>query len=284
MTLTKIRFVTDSTCDLPLDIVQKYDIRVIPTFINYGDQSIPDDGVALSRADFYRELPTRTPFPKTSAIAPGQAEEVITQAFEGADHLFLISVASKLSAVYNIMRLAAQKLPQERISLIDSKSVTMGLGFQVLAGAEAAAATGDVAQVRAAIESTRERARVYAALETMEFLRRSGRIGWAAAGIGALLQIKPILDVYDGEVNSGSKVRTFGRALDELVNVVHKQAPLERMAMLFINDLDVAERLRDRLSDVAPPNTFIASVTPTIGVHVGTGGVGVVTVSKSGSP
>ncbi len=282
--MTKIRFVTDSTCDLPAEIVQQYDIRVIPTFVNYGDLSIPDDGVALDRAVFYRDLPTRTPFPKTAAIAPGDAEKIITEAFDGADHLFLISVASKLSAVYNIMRLAAQKLPQERITLIDSRSVTMGLGFQVLAGAEAAAATGDVAQVRAAIESTRKRAWVYAALDTMEFLRRSGRVGWAAAGIGALLQIKPILEVYDGEVKSGSKVRTFGRALDELIRLVHEQAPLERMSMLYINDLEVAQQLRERLSDVAPPNTLIASVTPTIGVHVGTGGVGVVTVSKSGSP
>ncbi|MEP7292578.1 MAG: DegV family protein [Chloroflexota bacterium] len=283
MSSKKIRFVTDSTCDLPAEIIQQYGISVIPTFVNYGDLSIPDDGVAMSRAEFYRELPTRNPFPKTSAIAPAQAEEVIARTFADADHLFLISVASKLSAVYNIMRLAAAKLPAERVTLIDSRSVTMGLGFQVLAGAETAAATGDVEQVRAAVESTRDRAHVYAALETMEFLRRSGRIGWAAAGIGALLQIKPILDVFDGEVRSGSKVRTFGRALDELVRVVHERAPLERMAMLYINDFEVAERLRDRLSDVAPPNTFIASVTPTIGSHVGTGGVGVVTVSKSGS-
>ena len=284
MTSKKIRFVTDSTCDLPAEIVQKYNIGVIPTFVNYGDLSIPDDGVALVREDFYRALPTRTPFPQTSAVSPADAERIINEKFADADHLFVISVASKLSAVYNIMRLALQKLPSERVTLIDSKSVTMGLGFQVLAGAEAAEAGGDVEQVRAAIESVRDRAWVYAALDTMEFLRRSGRVGWAAAGIGALLQIKPILEVFDGEVKSGSKVRTFGRALDELVKLVNEQAPLERMAMLYINDLDVAEKLRDRLSNVAPPNTIIASVTPTIGVHVGTGGVGVVTVRKSGSP
>jgi DegV family protein with EDD domain len=182
------------------------------------------------------------------------------------------------------MRLAASKLPQDRITLIDSKSVTMGLGFQVLAGAETAEATGDVEQVRVAVESTRDRAHVYAALETMEFLKRSGRISWAAAGIGALLHINPMLHVYGGEVLSGKRVRTFGRALDELVELTHQQAPLERMALLYISDYADAEKLRDRLSDVAPENTLIVSVTPTIGVHVGTGGVGVVTVSKSGSP
>lgn len=283
MTFKKIRFVTDSTCDLPAEIVQKYNIAVLPTFVNYGDLSLADDGVQLIREDFYRELPARTPFPKTSAISPATAEEVIQRTFADADHMFLVAVASKLSAVYNIMRLAAAKLPQDRVTLIDSKSVTMGLGFQVLAGAEAAEATGDVEKVRAAIESTRDRAHVYAALETLEFLKRSGRISWAAAGIGALLHINPMLHVFDGEVQSGKRVRTFARALDELVELAHQQAPLERMALLYISDYDYAVKLKERLSDIAPPHTLIASVTPTIGVHIGTGGVGVVTVSKSGS-
>lgn len=283
MTFKKIRFVTDSTCDLPAEIVQKYNIAVLPTYINYGDESLADDGVELVREDFYRELPTRSPFPKTSAISPATAEEVIQRTFADADHLFLVAVASKLSAVYNIMRLAAAKLPQDRVTLIDSKSVTMGLGFQVLAGAEAAEATSDMDKVRAAIESTRDRAHVYAALETMEFLKRSGRISWAAAGIGALLHINPMLHVFDGEVMSGKRVRTFARALDELVELAHQQAPLERMALLYISDYEYAGKLRERLSDIAPPNTLIVSVTPTIGVHIGTGGVGVVTVSKPGS-
>ena len=283
MTSKKIRFVTDSTSDIPADLVQKYGIGVIPTFVNYGDKSLSDNGVELIREDFYRQLPSLNPFPTTSAMPPALAEEIIMRTFADADHLFLISVASKLSGVYNIMRLSASKLPPERVTLIDSKSVTLGLGFQVLAGAETAEATGDVDQVKAAVESVRDRAHVYAALETMEFLRRSGRVGWAAAGIGALLQIKPLLEVYDGDVKSGNRVRTFGRAVEELIRLTHEQSPLERLAILYISDRSDAEKLRDRLSDIAPADTLIVSVTPTIGVHVGTGGVGVVTVSKSGS-
>jgi DegV family protein with EDD domain len=280
MTIKKIRFVTDSTCDLPPDIVQKYGIGVIPTFVNYGDKSIADDGLELVRAQFYRDLPHMSPFPTTSAMPPALAEQIIHRTFEDSDHLFLISVASKLSGVYNIMRLCATKLPPERYTLIDSKSVTLGLGFQVLAGAEAAEKTGDVEQVKAAVEHVRERARVYAALETMEFLRRSGRVGWAAASIGALLQIKPMLEVFDGDVKSGSRVRTFGRAVEELIKIAHERAPLERFAVLYISDHAEAEKLRERLADIAPPDTLVVSVTPTIGVHVGTGGLGLVTVSK----
>jgi DegV family protein with EDD domain len=114
----------------------------------------------------------------------------------------------------------------------------------------------------------------------MEFLRRSGRVGWAAASIGALLQIKPMLEVYDGEVKSGSRVRTFGRAVEELIKIAHENAPLERFAVLYISDHVEAEKLRERLADIAPPDTLVVSVTPTIGVHVGTGGLGLVTVSK----
>ncbi len=281
MTFKKIRFVTDSTCDLPADIIQKYSIGVIPTFVNYGDKSVADDGLELIREEFYRNLPNMNPFPTTSAMPPALAEGTIMDTFADCDHLFLISVASKLSGVYNIMRLCATKLPPERVTLMDSKSVTLGLGFQVLAGAETAAKTGDVAQVKAAVESVRSRARVYAALETMEFLRRSGRVGWAAASLGALLQIKPLLEVFDGDVKSGSRVRTFGRAVEELIKIAHENAPLERLAVLYISDQADAEKLRERLNDVAPPDTWVVSVTPTIGSHVGTGGLGIVTVSKA---
>lgn len=281
MTFQKIRFVTDSTCDLPEEIVQKYGIGVVPSFINYGDQSHADNGMDLIREEFYRQLPHFNPLPTTSAMPPALAEEVIMRTFADADHLFLITVASKLSGVYNVMRLCATKLPPERYTLLDSRSVTLGLGFQVLAGAEAAEATGDIAQVQAAIEHVREKAHVYAALETMEFLRRSGRVGWAAAGIGALLQIKPLIEVYDGDVTSVSRVRTFGRAIEELIRIAHQHAPLERLAVLYISDKDEAVALRERLADIAPADTIIVSVTPTIGVHVGTGGLGVVTVTGS---
>jgi DegV family protein with EDD domain len=281
MTPEKIRFVTDSTCDIPHDLIEKYEIGVIPTFINYADQSIADDGLDLTREDFYRRLPSMNPFPTTSAMPPALADEIIRRKFDECDHLFLISVASKLSGVYNIMRLSASKLPQDRVTLIDSRSVTLGLGFQVLAGMETAEATGDPAQVKAAVEHVRDRARVYAALETMEFLRRSGRVGWAAAGIGALLQIKPILEVYDGEVRSASRVRTFGRAVEELVHLAQAQAPLQRLAILYLTDHAAAEKLRDRVAEFAPPSdVLIVSVTPTIGSHVGTGGLGLVTVSQ----
>lgn len=280
MAAQKIRFLTDSTCDLPAEIVAKHGISVVPCYVNYGGNSYAD-GVDITREEYYRQLPTMTEFPTTAAMPPTMVEQAMDEALADADHLFAIAVASKLSGVYNTMRLAAQKYPPERITVIDSQNVSMALGFQVLVGAETAEATGDVDEVKDAVLRVREKARLFAALETMEYLRRSGRVGWAAASIGALLQIKPMLGVHDGEVKSVGRVRTFGRALDELIRLVHEQAPLDRMAVLYIADRAGGEKLRDRLSDIAPPETLIVSVTPTIGSHVGTGGLGVVTVSSS---
>lgn len=281
MSFKKIRFVTDSTCDIPPHILDKYDIAVVPTFINYANNSYADDGKQLVREEYYQRLPSLRPHPTTSAMPPGLAEEVITQQFEGADHLIIVCVSSKLSGVYNAMRLGASKLPQDRVSVIDSASVTMGMGWQVIMGAEVAEATGDVQQVLQTIERVRAISRVYAALDTLEFLHRSGRVGWAAAGIGTLLQIKPIIAVVDGEVKSVSRVRTFSRALEEIIRLTHEESPLDRLAILYASDLDAAHDLRDRLNDIAPTDTMICSITPTIGTHIGPGGLGVATISQS---
>ena len=280
MAFKKIRFLTDSTCDLPPEIVARYEIGIVPSYVNYGGQSYAD-GIDISRDDFYRQLPSMTEFPTTSAMPPALVEAKMGEALADADHLFAITVASKLSGIYNTMRLAAQKFPPERITVIDSESVSLRLGFQVLIGAEVAEATGDVDQVQDAIARVRAHTHLYAALETMEFLRRSGRIGWASASIGALLQIKPLFCVDEGEVKPISRIRTFGRAVDELIRLAHADAPLDRLAILYIADRGGAEKLHDRLADIAPPDTLIASVTPTIGSHVGTGGLGVVTVSSA---
>ncbi len=280
MAFKKIRFLTDSTCDLPAELVAKHEIGIVPSFVNYGGQSYAD-GIDITRDEFYRQLPLMSEFPTTSAMPPAIVEEAMAKALTDADHLFAITVASKLSGIYNTMRLAALKFPPERVTVIDSESVSLRLGFQVLIGAEVAAETGDVEQVQSAIRRVRAHTELYAALETMEFLRRSGRVGWAAASIGALLQIKPLFCVRDGEVKPISRIRTFGRAVDELIRLAHLSAPLDRMAIIYIADRSGAEDLRDRLADIAPPDTFIASVTPTIGSHVGTGGLGVVTVSSA---
>ncbi len=277
----KIRVICDSTCDIPSDLLSKHHIRVVPCFVNYDGNSFADDGVQLKREEYYRQLPHIRPVPKTSAFPPGLVEPVVEEALKEADHVVILSVPAKLSGVYNAFRLGSSNFPQEKITLIDSGQVAMGLGWQVIIAAETAEATGDVAAVKDAVQRVRNNQRLYAALDTLEYLRHSGRVGWASASLGSLLQIKPILDVREGEVKSHSRVRTFKRAFEELVKLAHEQAPLDRLAVMHADNAKGAQELKDALKDIAPSDTLIVNITPTIGTHIGPGGLGFASVSKS---
>jgi DegV family protein with EDD domain len=276
----RIRFVTDSTADLPPDIVNQWNIGVVPAFVNYGGNSYADDGVELRRGDYYAQMAEMPELPTTAAPSAGIAARVINETFEDADHLFILTLPAKLSGIYNAMRLGASELPPQRVTLIDSGQVSIALGWQVIVGVEVAEETGDVQKVKEAIRRVRAHQGLFATLNTMEYLRRSGRVGWAAASIGELLQIKPILKVVDGEVISIARVRTFGRAIQKLESLTREMAPLDRAAIAHANNLDAAHDLRDRLADILPEDTPIMLVNPALGTHTGPGVIGIAPLSK----
>ncbi len=277
----RIKFVTDSTCDIPPELVEHWNITVVPCYVNHAGKSYADDGVELVREDFYDRLPTLDPSPTTAAPPPAMTESLIKAAFQDADHLIIICVPAKLSAVYNSMRLGMADLPPDRVTLIDSGQTSMGLGWQVLAGVEVAAQTGDVAQVVEAINRVRAHQRVYAAIATMEFLRRSGRVSALVASLGTLLQIKPIISVEEGDILAPARVRTFKAATEKLVELIRAQTPLDRLAILHTNNLEGAEEVRKALGDAAPPDSLIVRVNPTVGVHIGPGCVGAATLNTN---
>jgi DegV family protein with EDD domain len=277
----KIRIVTDSTCDVPQEIIDRLKIGVVPCFVNYGGNSYADDGVQLKRDEYYKAMPTIRPVPKTSAFPPGMVEPVLAEALQEADHVVIIAVSSKLSGIYNAFRLGAGSVAADKVTLVDSGQVAMGLGWQVIIAAETAEATGSVEAVTDAIQRVRAHQRLYAALDTLEYLKHSGRVSWAQAGIGSLLQIKPILDVREGEVKSHARVRTFKRAFDELITLAREQAPLDRLAIMHADNASGARELRDALKDIAPPDTITVNIAPAIGTHIGPGGLGFSSVSKA---
>jgi DegV family protein with EDD domain len=281
MAFKKIKFITDSTCDIPRNLVEKWGITVIPVFVNIGDKSYADDGIELVREDYYERLPTMNPLPTTSAPSPGLTAQHIEKAFDGADHLVIVTIPLKLSATYDAMRLGANNIPPECVTLIDSGTTTMTMGYQVLLGAEVAAETGDVEQVKAAIARVRANQKLVALINTLENLRRSGRVNFAAAGLGALLQIKPIITLDDGVVSTIARVRTISRAKDELVRLAREQAPLDRLALLHTNYLEGVEWMREQLADILPEETLVINVTTAIGTHVGPQCLGFVTVNKN---
>ena len=206
---------------------------------------------------------------------------MIETAFADADHLVIITAPAKLSAIYESMRLGAADLPPDRVTLIDSGTVTMRLGYQVWLGAEAAKETGDLDHVLQVIKRVREYSTFGVMIGSLDNLRRSGRINFAAAGLGTLLQIKPLITIDKGEITVVSRVRTAKRARQELVNMLREQAPLDRLALLHTNSLEEVEWMREQIADIAPAEIDIINATPTLGTHVGAQSLGFVALNEN---
>lgn len=277
MASKKIRIVTDSAGDLTPEIIDRWNINVIPCYVNYGGQSFADDGVELDRAAYYKALPEMGEFPTTAAPPPALAEEILQEAIEGYDHVIAIHVAGKLSATVNNVRLAAQSLG-DRVTVVDSDSVSVGLGIQALVAAEQAAAGNSAEEIIDAVDRVRQKHKLYAAFATMEYLRRSGRVSNLVAAVGSLLQIKPIVDVHDGMVDPAFRVRTFSKAISKLEELVLEQAPLERLIVIHIQNMEGALEFQESLNAIAPTDTSIMEIGPTVGTHIGPGSVGALTL------
>lgn len=281
MASLKISFVSDSVCDLPPALIEKWNISIVPIFVNFGNQSLADDSHELDRAEFARTVLEINPPPTTAAPPPIYAERAIGKALESADHVIAIVAPARYSGVFNAFRLGAQAFPAERVTLIDGGQISMGTGFQVLYGAEAAAATGSLKDTLDVIERVRRNTVVYAAGATLDQLRRSGRVGWAAANIGALLQIKPVIRVYDGVIEAADRVRTFKRALDRVAELAAQHAPFDRAALLHLHADAALDELGDRMKDILPDDTLRLPAGVALSVHLGPGAVGVAGVSQA---
>jgi DegV family protein with EDD domain len=277
-----IRIVTDSTCDLPESVVQEYQITVIPLYINVGDQSYLD-GVDLSRREFYTRLPS-FPVPPTTAV-PGLdtfANTYRDLAAKGATEILSLHISPTLSGMLEVAQAAAREVEEVPVTVLDSRQLSLGLGFAVLAAAQAAAEGRSMADILALLEDQIPRTYVFAALDTMEYLRRSGRVSHLVANIGNLLRIKPLLKMNNG-VASSERVRTQKRAYQRLIQLVRDLGPLEQLALVHTNAADKAEALRVQakqlFAHIAHP--LSVDVTPVLGVHLGPGVVGFACVAAA---
>jgi DegV family protein with EDD domain len=276
----RVKLVVDSTGDIPAEWLNRWDISVIPAYVNFEDKSFADDGVSLSREEFYRRLAASRSLPRTSAPPPGVAQDILRKQLEKAEHVVAFTVASQFSGIYNTVQLAAQNVDPQRITVYNSGTLAMSLGWLVIAAAEAAEQGADVKEVLDVVEKTRKRTHLWAAIDTLEYLRRSGRINPVIASLGTLLQIKPIIDVKDGAVTIVQRVRTMSKAVQALIDTVRRNAPIERIALLHTNYRKGAEDLKVQLADILPAESIIVEATPVIGTHVGPGCVGVALVQK----
>jgi DegV family protein with EDD domain len=274
-----VAIVTDSTCDIPPALAQKRSIHIVPNLVVIDGQSY-EDGAQFSREDFYRNLPLMKTPPTTAAQAWGVYAELYRELLaKGHEAVFSVHASRNLTAIYNVAVAGAQEFG-ERVRVVDGETLSLGLGFQALAAAEQAAGGAGLDALDALAADVRRRQRVFAMLDTLEYVRRSGRVSWARARLGNLLQVKPFVQVVDnGTVHNMGESRTRKKGILHLFELLERLGPLERLAILHTN---AEADARHFLSELAspPPDTLIVNVTTVIGAHVGPNGLGFAAVVK----
>ncbi|HUH97650.1 MAG TPA: DegV family protein [Anaerolineales bacterium] len=277
----KLGIVTDSTCDLPADLIEQHQLEVVPAILILEGEAYAD-GPGISRSDFYKRLPEFKTPPTTAAPSIGEFAGRYQRLLDcGCDHIISIHAASRLTSLFSTAGQAAQEFP-DQVTIVDSLSLSLGLGFQVLAAAESAGE--GLAAALAAIEATRKHLRVFAALDTMEYLRRSGRLPGPIAFLGSLLNIKPIIALEAGEVKAVRAVRTTRQANTRMMDFLQGAGNLERLAILHTGAEARARaflnQLMNEISRSLPHEIMLVNVTTVIGAHLGPGGLGFAAVRK----
>ena len=277
-----IRIVTDSTCDLPAEIISQLGIHVIPLYINVGNQGYLD-GIDITREEFYTRLPSFTSHPSTAV--PSMERFIVaynTLADEGADEVLSIHISKSLSGTVDIARAAAQETTSTHVTVLDSGQLSLGTGFLVETAAKMAAAGNTMNEILSVLEDQGKRTHVFAALDTLEYLKRSGRMNKYLAGIASFLQIKPILTMNDGKPGS-ERVRTRSRAIKRVLEMLTEAGPLERVAMVHshASNESLAE-LRAMAAHLLPTGPIITEdITPVLGAHLGPGALGFALVQSA---
>jgi DegV family protein with EDD domain len=276
-----VRVVSDTACDLPGDLADELGILLVPLHIRFGTTELLDRE-ELSIKDFWSRCASSDQLPETAAPSPGAFSAAFEAlAAQGADGIVCVTLSSKLSATHEAAAQAARNFGQELpVEVLDSYSVTLGEGLVVLAAAEVAAAGGEVAEVVAAATSARDRLSVFGAIDTLDNLRKGGRIGGAAAALGTVLSIKPVIEVRNGVVEQESRQRTRAKSLRYLVDKVRSAGPLERLAVINADATDFAGFL-ELVQDVGSRRPrLVGDIGPVIGTHAGRGAIGLAWVRE----
>jgi len=271
-----VRIVTDSTADLPLQFAHELGIAVVPLSVIFGDE-VFREGIDISHDLFYDKMAHGKVMPTTSAPSVGEFLEAYEPLLKESDEIVSLHLSSKLSATYNNACQAAQILADRgaRIEVIDTRVVSLGMTFAVLAAARAAREGSDLDQIRAVVERTIGRIRIYFVLDTLEYLRRGGRIGRGRAFLGAMLRVKPLLSLRDGEVHPEERVRTKAMAMERLYQIATSCHNVQEVALGYSTNPQDAHGLKVRLAAALPhANILVTRVGPVIGAHGGPGVLG----------
>jgi DegV family protein with EDD domain len=270
-----IRVVTDSSCDLPPSLIDALRIEIVPLTIRFGDEELVDRE-ELSADEFWRRLEHSKLLPETAAPSAGAFEARFRDLLaRGATGIVCINLSSRLSATMQAAQVAAAAVSRDiAVQVIDSQSVSMGLGNLCLTAARRAADGDSLESIVNEVVNRRDRTKLFATLDTLEFLKRGGRVGNARALLGTVLSIKPVVEIQEGVVEEAGKVRTRSKALKLLAQKA-AEGKIEHLAVLHGNAPDVDELL-ELLEPVFPRDDIITGIVgPVIGTHAGPRVIGV---------
>jgi DegV family protein with EDD domain len=282
-----VAVVTDSTAYLPAELVDRYGIEVVALYVVLAGHS-GREGEDIEPEDVARALSSRGQQVSTSRPTPGDFVAAYRRRLDaGADRIVSVHLSAELSGTWDAARLAAAQVGEHLVTVIDSRAAAMGTGFAVLAAARAAARGAEAEQVIEAARATAAGTRTFFVVDTLEHLRRGGRIGSAAAVLGSALAVKPVLHVVDGRVVPLEKVRTAGRALNRLVQRAVEAAGEDpvSVAVHHLSSPERAERLAGDLRQRLPALTelYVSELGAAVGAHVGPGAVGIVVAPRVGA-
>ncbi|MBM3153288.1 MAG: DegV family protein [Chloroflexi bacterium] len=277
--MSKLAIVTDSTAYIPENQLKEFNITVTPQVLIWGEETFKD-GVDILPEEFYRRLATAKVMPTTSQVSIMTMKETFEKLVEKGYDVLGIFISSKLSGTIQSAMQAIEMLPKvkDKIAIVDSESTAMAMGFQVLAVARAAKDGAGLADSRKLAEKAKSHTGVLFVVDTLEFLHRGGRIGGAQKFLGTALNIKPILELREGRVESIEKVRTKAKAYDRVIELLAEniagRSPV-RLATLHANaEADAKTLLEKAAAEIKPVETVFAGVSPVIGTHAGPGTVG----------
>ncbi len=270
-----VRIVTDSACDLPQSIIDQYGITVVPLTIRFGDTDFIDRE-DFGPKEFWAKCAASPVLPETAAPSPGQFETAYRSLqAAGATGIVVVSLSSALSATMQSAEIAARAVASDLpVRVVDSRSVSMGQGIIARSCAQAAAAGANLDEVEAKGRDLAGRVHVYGALDTLENLKKGGRIGGAKAMIASALAIKPIIDVRDGKVEEGGRQRTRSKALAFLLQKVKEHGNITDLAVLHAECADI-DAFIAQLREVYSGSIEVGDIGAVIGTHAGRGTIGV---------
>jgi DegV family protein with EDD domain len=275
-----VKIVTDSTADIPRELAQEHDIRVVPAIVNFGLESFRE-GVDISTSEFFARLVASPTLPTTSQPSVGEFMEAYAEAGRSGEPVLGIHLGSTFSGLFSAAQLASESMPERNVTVYDSGLLSMGLGLMVIEAAKAARKGARLEQLIRLLDSMKPRTRVIAVLDTLEYLRRGGRLSRISATLGRILSVRPVIQVFDNRLEQLARTRHRENSLRRLLEIAQAHAPFDHLVVLHAAAAEVADWLATHLSRLnSGVKPAIIEAGSVIGTHAGPGAVGFACVAK----